>query len=161
MEYMNLYELSGAYKEIQELIEDGKEGLEDTLEALEGALEDKAIGYAKVMKNLEAQASAIKEEEKRLRERRKSIENNIKRMKESLQGAMEYNNIKRIKTDLFTFNIQKNVPSLKVNENALIPAEYFEKQDPKLNRKALTDAIKNGLTIDGVELIQSEGLRIR
>src|SRR5699024_12069648 len=96
---MNLYELSDNYQQIQAMIEDGEEGLEDTLESLEDAIEDKAIGYAKVMRNLEGQANAIKEEEKRLSERRKALENNIKRMKESLQDAMLLNGKRKIKTD--------------------------------------------------------------
>lgn len=104
---MNLYELSTAYQQIQTMIEDGQEGLEDTLESLNDAIEDKAVGYAKVMKNLEAQANAIKDEEKRLAERRKSLENNIKRLKDSLEAAMISSDMKRIKTELFSFNIQK------------------------------------------------------
>src|SRR5690625_3270323 len=100
---MNLYELSNAYHKIQMMIEDGREGLEDTLEALNDAIEDKAVGYAKVMKNLEAQAKAIKEEERRLSTKRRTIENNIQRLKDNLQNAMLANNITRIKTDLFNF----------------------------------------------------------
>jgi septation ring formation regulator EzrA len=70
---MNLYALSANYQLIQMMIEDGQEGLSDTLESLNDAIEDKAVGYAKVMKNLEAQAKAIKDEESRLADRRKVI----------------------------------------------------------------------------------------
>src|SRR5699024_5075973 len=105
---VNLYELSDNYRKIQSMIEDGQEGLEDTLESLDDAIEDKAIGYAKVMRNLEGQANAIKEEEKRLSERRKALENNVKRMKESLQDAMLLNGKRKIKTDLFSFKDRKS-----------------------------------------------------
>lgn len=57
---MNLYELTGAYQQIQAMIEDGQAGLEDTLAALNDAIENKADGYARVIRNLEAQAKAIK-----------------------------------------------------------------------------------------------------
>ena len=60
---MNLYELSSAYQQIQTMIEDGQEGLADTLESLNDAIEDKAVGYAKVIKNVEGQAKATKAEE--------------------------------------------------------------------------------------------------
>src|SRR5699024_2002331 len=101
---MNLYELSESYMQIQTMIEEGVEGLEETLESLNDAIEDKAVGYAKVMKNLEGQVKAIRDEEKRLSEKRRSLENNIKRLKESLQDSMLFNNKKSIKTDLFNFN---------------------------------------------------------
>lgn len=157
---MNIYELSQSYQQIMEMIEDGQEGLEDTLESLNDAIEDKAVGYAKVMRNLEAQATAIKEEEKRLSERRKSLENNVKRMKESLQETMIHNDKKKIKTDLFTFNIQKNPPSLNIENEELIPKRFYEEQLPKLNRKELLKELKE-TDIPGVAIKQGESLRIR
>lgn len=157
---MNIYELTQSYQQIMEMIEEGQEGLEDTLESLNDAIEDKAVGYAKVMRNLEAQASAIKEEEKRLSDRRKSLENNVKRMKESLQENMVHNDMKKIKTDLFTFNIQKNPPSLNIENEELIPKRFYEEQLPKLNRKELLKELKES-DIPGVEIKQGESLRIR
>ncbi|MED3623235.1 siphovirus Gp157 family protein [Neobacillus thermocopriae] len=158
---MNLYELSSAYQQIQVLIEDGQDGLEDTLAALNDAIEIKADGYAKVMKNLEAQAKAIKAEEERLAERRKSLENNIKKLKESLKQAMLNAGMKRIKTELFSFTIQKNPPSVEVLNEKAIPVNYFVPQDPKLDKKSILADLKNGIEVPGVELKQSEGLRIR
>lgn len=158
---MNLYELSAAYQQIQTMIEDGQEGLADTLESLNDAIEDKAVGYAKVMKNLEAQAKAIKDEEARLADRRKSIENNVRRLRESLEQAMNDVGMKRIKTELFSFNIQKNPPSIEVLNDSVIPKGYFIEQEPKLDRKAILQDLKDGKEIAGVEIKQSEGLRIR
>jgi|SRR5690625_498413 len=157
---MNLYELSAAYQEIQAMIEDGQDGLEDTLESLNDAIEDKAVGYAKVIRNLEAQSNAIRGEEKRLAERRKSLDNNIKRMKMSLEETMIHNDKKRIKTDLFTFNIQKNPPSIKVIDEDLIPKRFYVEQQPKLDRRSLINELKEN-EMPGVELTQGEGLRIR
>ena len=157
---MNLYELSDSYQQIQAMIEDGEEGLEDTLESLEDAIEDKAIGYAKVMRNLEGQANAIKEEEKRLSERRKALENNVKRMKESLQDAMLLNGKRKIKTDLFSFNIQNNPPGVRIVNEELIPKRFYVEQEPKLDKKSLLKEMKES-EIPGVEINQGESLRIR
>jgi DNA repair exonuclease SbcCD ATPase subunit len=158
---MNLYELSSAYQQIQSMIEDGQDGLSDTLESLNDAIEDKAVGYAKVMKNLEAQAKAIKDEEDRLADRRRSLESNVKRLKESLEQAMIDVNMKKIKTELFSFNIQKNPPSVDVLNESAIPNNYFIPQDPKLDKKAILADLKNGVEIPGATMKQSEGLRIR
>ncbi len=157
---MNLYELTESYQQIQTLIEEGAEGLEDTLQSLDDAIEEKAVGYAKVMKNIEGQVVAIKTEEKRLAEKRRSLENNIKRLKESLQDAMLLNDKKRIETELFNFNIQKNPPSIRVIDEEMIPKSYYVEQSPKLDRRALISELKES-DIPGVELTQGESLRIR
>jgi uncharacterized protein YukE len=158
---MNIYELSSAYQQIQMMIEDGQEGLTDTLESLNDAIEDKAVNYAKVMKNLEAQAKAIKDEEERLADRRRSLESNVKRLKESLQQSMIDVDMKKIKTELFSFNIQKNPPSVDVLNESLIPMEYFIPVEPKLDKKAILADLKNGVEVQGVEIKQGESLRIR
>lgn len=157
---MNLYELTYSYQQIQRMIEDGNDGLEDTLESLNDAIEDKAVGYAKVIKNIEGQASAIKDEEKRLADRRKALENNVKRMKESLEDAMRFNDMKRIKTDLFSFNIQKNPPSARITDEELLPKRFYVKQEPKLDKRSLVEELREN-DIPGAELSQGESLRIR
>lgn len=142
------------------MIEHGHDDLEDTLEALEDAIEDKAENYAKVIRNIESQVSAIKDEEKRLSERRRSLENNITRLKETLQETMIYNDKRKIKTDLFSFNVQKNPPSIKVTDESIVPKRFYVEQAPRLDRKALTKELKES-EIPGVELYQGESLRIR
>lgn len=158
---MNLYELSTAYQQIQAMIEDGIDGLEDTLEALNDAIEVKAENYAKIIRNLEGQALALKSEEERLANRRKNIENNIKRLKDNLQQSMINTGIKKIKTDLFSFNIQKNPPSVEVINIKEIPENYLIPQEPKVDKKSILADFKNGVAVPGVEVKQTEGLRIR
>ena len=157
---MNLYELSASYQQIQQMIEDGAEDLEDTLESLDDAIEEKAVGYAKVIKNIEAQSKAIKDEEKRLSERRKALDNKVKYMKESLEDAMRLNDKKRIKTDLFSFNIQKNPPSVRITNEELLPKRFYVEQEPKLDNISLIKELKEN-EIPGAELAQGESLRIR
>ena len=157
---MNLYELSTNYLQIQEMIMEGAEGLEDTLESLNDAIEEKAVGYAKVIKNIEGQVLAIKEEEKRLAERRRSLESNIKRLKENLELSMLDTGKKKIKTNLFTFNIQKNPPSVKILDEEAIPDDYLVEQKPKIDRKAILNDLKNGVEVEGAEIKQGESLRI-
>jgi antitoxin component of RelBE/YafQ-DinJ toxin-antitoxin module len=48
-----------------------------------------------------------------------------------------------------------------VLDESLIPVDYFLTQDPVLSRKNLLEALKEGVNIPGVELKQSESLRIR
>ena len=156
-----LYELKTDYLEIQQLIEDGAEGLEDTLESLEAAIEDKLEGIGKVCRNLDGEVAALKAEEKRLADKRKSIENNMKRLKQYAQDTMLDSDMKKVKTPLFTFNIQKNAPSVSVIDDALIPKHYYVPVDPRLDKKGILERLKAGESIPGVELQQTESIRIK
>lgn len=104
---MNLYELTNAYLNIQELIE-SDEDYESVLDTIDDAIEIKADGYARVIRNMEAQAAAFKEEEKRLALKRKHCEAAISRLKQNLFESMKSTGKTKFKTDLFTFSIQKN-----------------------------------------------------
>lgn len=164
---MTLYELTDEYRTLLELAEDPEvdpETLADTFEALGGEIEYKADGYARVMKQLEADAAALKAEEKRLCVRRTVCENNIKRMKQALQSAMEATGKTKFKTELFSFGIQKNPARLVIDREDTnhAPAEYIVIQAPTWNKEALKAALKAGKDVDGIaHLEQTESLRIR
>lgn len=92
--------------------------------------------------------------------KRKSAENKVKWLKQNLQASMELQGRKKVKTDLFSFNIQKNAPSLEItNENNIDDSYYVIER--KLNKRELLSDIKEGLIVDGVELKQTESLRIK
>lgn len=105
-----LYELTRDYQALLEMMEDTEDAqiVIDTLEGVEGEIEIKADGYAKVMRQLEGEVDMLKAEIDRLTGRKKTIENNIQRMKDSLQAAMVATGKKKFKTDLFSFSVQKN-----------------------------------------------------
>lgn len=158
---MNLYTLSANYQQILSLIEDGQEGLEDTLEAVEGAIEDKLENIGKLIKTIDAESAGLKAEETRLADRRKSLEANTKRLKLYAEQSMLDAGIKKSKGQLFTFSIQKNPAALEVSNDSIIPKEFFTISEPVLNNAALKEALKNGQVIDGAYLVQKESLRIK
>ncbi len=160
---MRLYELTNNWNELQMMIEDGVDpsALADTLQAIEESIQDKVQNTALVIRNLEADVDAIKAEEKRLAERRKAIENNCKGLKDYLYQQMTATDLKRIKGTIVTVGIQKNPASLDIAEDANIPVDYYEQQAPKLKKKELLVAVKNGLEVEGVAIKQSESVRIR
>ena len=87
-----LYELTSDYEALLTMAEDpdiDEQAFLDTLEGIDGAIEDKADNYARVIRTLEADAAACDAEAKRLRNKKQTIENNIKRMKSALQYSMQ------------------------------------------------------------------------
>ena len=161
---MTLYELTDDYRNLLEMAQnpdiDGQ-AIKDTLEAIQGDIEEKADGYAKVIKELSADTDKITAEIKRLTDRKNTIQNNIAYMKQSLTSAMTVTGNTKFRTDLFSFNIQKNPPALVVDDENAIPQEYLIPQEPKVDKKAIIDFLKGGNEVPYAHIEQSEGVRIR
>ena len=107
---MNLYELTADYLKLQSMLEDpdvDQQAVTDTLEAMDYAIEEKADGYVRVIKNMEGSVNAIKLEIDRLTEKKRHLEDSIKRLKTNLQESMIAMDKRKVKTDLFQISIQK------------------------------------------------------
>ena len=161
---MTLYELTDDYRNLLEMAQnpdiDGQ-AIKDIREAIQGDIEEKADGYAKVIKELSADTDKITAEIKRLTDRKNTIQNNIAYMKQSLTSAMTVTGNTKFRTDLFSFNIQKNPPALVVDDEKAIPQEYLIPQEPKVDKKAIIDFLKGGNDVPYAHIEQSEGVRIR
>lgn len=161
-----IYELTDDFLRLLEMAEDPEtdpQAFADTLEGLEYEIEVKAENYAKVIKQLDSDASGIDAEIKRLQAKKSAIANSQDRMKKTLEGAMIATGKVKFKTDLFSFNIQKNPPSVELDEEhlELIPIEYLIPQDPKPDKKRMLAELKEGKELGFARLKQTESLRIR
>lgn len=157
-----LYELTGQYLALMEIAEEADPDiLRDTLEALDGEIEEKADNCAKVIKNLEGKEDALDKEIARLQDRKRSVNNSIKSIKGNLERAMITTGKKKFKTDLFSFGIQKNPPTVQVMDEAAVPEQFWKQQDPVLDKKALMAFIKENGPTEYAQLTQGESLRIR
>ncbi|SDI14384.1 virus Gp157 [Alteribacillus persepolensis] len=160
---MKLYELTSSYAQVLDMIEEGadREAMQDTLDSIEDAIEEKVDRMGMVLKTLEANQKALKEEEKRLADRRKHYESESRHLKQYLQHQLESIGKKKVKGTIFTAGIQKNPPSVDVINEDILPKEFFIEQEPKLDKKKLLAYLKEGNEIKGAEIMQSEGVRIR
>ena len=157
---MNLYELSVAFQEVQNMELD-PEVMKDTLDSIEDAIENKAENIAKLVRNLESDVSAYKEEEDRLKTKRQAMENKVKWLKTYLEDNMKLSGKTKFKSGMFNFSIQKNPVSVNITDENILPEDYLIPQPPKVDKTSLKEALKNGIEVPGAELKQTEGLRIR
>jgi len=162
----SLYELTGDYRQVWDMVNDESVDLaviEDTLQSIKGAIEDKAVNIVNFIRSLEGDVSIIKAEEKRLAERRKALENRVINIKEYIQGQMEFANLDKIKTPTITIAIQKNPPAVNIEDEAKIPAAFItivpEQHIP--DKKRIAEALKGGAEVPGATLTQGKSLRIR
>ena len=157
---MNLYELSLAFQEVQNMDLD-PEVMKDTLDSIEDAIENKAENIAKLIRNLESDVSAYKEEEDRLKTKRQATENKVKWLKTYLEDNMKLTGKTKFKSGMFNFSIQKNPASVNITDERIIPEEFLIQQPPKVDKTSLKEILKRGIEVPGAELKQTEGLRIR
>lgn len=138
-----MYELTGDYMAVLELATNpdiDPQAITDTLEAINAEIEIKAENTAKVLRELEGMAATLKVEEQRLAARRKSIENNMDRIKTGLYEAMKTTGKTKFKTPLFSFAIAKNggkIPVVVDVDTADLPDEFVivsEKPDTEAIR---------------------------
>lgn len=164
---MNLYELTSNYLTLQQMLEDPEadaQMIADTMEALDGDIEEKADNYAKVIKNMEATIIAIKSEQERLTNKKNLLEMSIKTLKKNLEASMIATGKRKFKTDLFSFSIQKNGGKapviLDVADTSELPDELVRiKEEPDM------EAIRNMLDQGECKYAhygeRGEGLRIK
>lgn len=163
---MKLYELTGEYIQLMQMLEDAS--VEDeaeiaaAMEAVAGDIEDKADAYARMMKNLLGDIDALDVEEKRLKARRTALENRVDRLKSAIQNAMELTGAKKLKTSIGNWSIQKNPLSVSSVDVEKVPARFLIEQPPKVDRRAILEEFKQtGELFDGVTITQSESVRFR
>lgn len=133
----SLYELTEEYSAVLEMLYDpevDEQTVLDTLEAISGEIEDKADNYAKLIKELSADAEKLKTEEDRLNARRRSLEAKADKLKKNLQANLEFIGKTKFKTALFSFSVSPNggLQPLMITANLdEIPGKYLIPQDPK------------------------------
>ena len=156
-----LYEISNEILEVFVRDFEDYEEFENALNLVEMEFKDKADNIAKLRQEMRRQSESIQSEIERLQSKKRAVENNEVRLMRYLEDEMERSNMIKFKTDLFSFNIQNNPPSLSISSDADIPEDYISYEKKIDKRGLLRDIKQSGLYVKGVELTQSRGLRIR
>ena len=160
-----LYELTEMYQNIWELVADDETDL-DTLEIALSQIEDnielKAESMAKLVRGIDGDVAALKEEETRLAKRRKALENKQTNIKLFLENQLKQMGLDKVETPLFKVSIQNNPPSVNILDEDLIPEQYKKTvTTTSLVKNDILKALKEGQVIEGAELKQGKSLRIR
>ena len=156
-----LYDLTQQAMMLQEMLELGdidEETLKDTLDSLE--IDTKVENVCKVIRNLEAQAKACKEEEDRISAKRKTAENGVKRLKDLLLFHLSATNQQKVQAGLFKVS-KGTSKSVLITDEDKIPVEYRIAQPDKIDKKSIADVLKNGMEVDGAELLINSYVTIR
>ncbi len=153
---MNLFEIN---KEIMDCVDTDTGELldEEKFNALQLSLEDKLEGLGCWIKNLEAEAVALKAEEEAFKDRRQHIERKIADKKKYLTNFL---NGQKFESPKVKISFTRSSP-LEIAKGTVIPKEYMRYKDPEVDKVKLKKAVKEGLQLEGVQIVERLNLQIK
>lgn len=162
----SLYALQSDYAWLLSLLYDDEvdeQTIIDTLDSIEGAIDEKAENYAKIIKDIERSIENVSEEIKRMQERQRVMKNRQEWLKNNLFTAMKEVGKTKIKGDIFTISISKNggAAPLEVLVSADELPDELRKVKYEADKEALRKLAEQGDTRYAVIKERGESLRIK
>lgn len=151
------------YDEFMSIPDLPQEAVNDTLESIVGDFENKVINVAAFIKNLQAEAEAIKNAEKNMQERRRVIENKAESLENYLMFNLAQCHINEIKSSpMFLIKLKDNPPSVIIENENDIPNQYKNIEViEKIDKMAIKKSLSNGEPVPGARLEQKKSLSIK
>ncbi len=160
---MNLYTLTQEAQYLAVLLETEEltPELEEALIINQDQLQAKAVNYAKVIANYQAESDAIDQEIKRLKAMKDSREKKIEWLKESVKKAMLVSGIEKVESPLFKLAVRRS-ESVEVDLVEALPNAYQNvKNVVTADKVAIKEAIKRGENVTGARLVENFNLQIK
>jgi len=129
---------------------DDDESRHDAVEGETGLLEAIAAVMSEI-DQCEAHIFGLEAKRDEYETRIKLIGDRKNRLKAAIEQAMLRTEMETLRLDVATLSIRKTPPKLIVENEALIPARFWNAGAPKLDRTTLTDALKSE-KIEGASL---------
>ena len=160
-----LYEIDQAILDCVDL-ETGEILDPEKLDALQMERERKLEGVALWVKDLKAEAAAVKEEADKLKAREKSLENKIEGLKTWLLYALNGEKLKTARCNVYQTHNQKVVID---DEKAMVDMlmsspsgeKFLRMKEPEIDKNALKDSLKQGYEFEFAHLEDTESLVIK
>lgn len=162
---MNLYQLTNEFEKAMQAIavdpETGEVSGFEAVDSLDAAFEDKAEAYAVTIKNLAAEAAALKNERDNLKAREDSVKKRMEYMKQHLADSMLAVGKDKISTAKAALSFRKSVQVNIVND-VEVPDDLCKVViDRKPDKTAIGKLLKSGEAVPGAELVENMNLQVK
>ncbi len=168
---MKLYEIGEEYRSFLAAVEAGdipEDAITDTLEALDGAFEDKADNTACVIKELLSEAEAIKAEVDALNERAKTKKAHADKLHRYLFAQMKAMGKAGLESARNKLTIKKTPAACVIEDDAELvkylqerDMDYLVKYEATPKKSEIKKLVQDGTEIPGVSLQTEERLYIK
>lgn len=140
--------------EDEEMLETAIEGETDLKEAISAAVDRMAI--------LNDFQESLETRIKSLQERRDRFEDQAARIKAAIHVAMGQAELRKLELPQATLSVRAVPPKVEIIDESAIPSQFWKPQDPKLDKKAVLEALKAKEPVAGAVLSNGgETLSIR
>lgn len=165
---MKLYEINELLKNCvivdEETAVDGETGEMIDIEAINALAmerEDKIINIARWIKELTAEADAVKAEKMKLAKRQSALENKADSLKDYLERiVLPGENVSDPTTEIKWRKSTVCEADVDVLKSKPEYAKYLTFAEPKPNKTEITAALKKGIEIEGCTLVEKNNMRI-
>lgn len=157
---MTLFDINKAILEFDyEIDEETGEILNaEELDALELARDEKIEGVGLWIKNLQAEAEAVKKEKDAMADRQRRLEKKAESLKNYLAWALQG---EKFSTPRIAMSWRKSesvlIPDEALLDDRFVSIQMIKKPDKKL----IKDTLKAGLEVPGAELVTKQNLQIK
>lgn len=164
MNNLSLYQITSAFPvlmESEEITEDIKEQIKEELHQL---LENKSKNIIGYIRNTDLTIEAMKQEEKRIAEIRKTLERKQENFKTYVKECMIQNEITKVETELGTISLAKSPISVVIINADDVPSEFKNVvTEVKIDKKKIADNFKTtGEVPEGIMIhTDNKSLRIK
>lgn len=138
----------------------------EKLDALQMEREAKLEGVALWIKDLNAEADAVKTEADKLTARKKALDNKVMALKVWLLHALDGEKLKTPRCSVYQTHNQRVVVDdeqklIEFFKNVEEPDTFLKFNDPELRKDAIKKALKDGFVIPGAALETTESVVIK
>ena len=159
---MKLYEIEAVYQALMDRAEENEGDITDFVhefEEIRAEFKDKAENYWRMIKNLTAEADALKAEKQRLEKKQKAKENTVQFLKDRLADSMRFMGEDKVKTAFGSLSFRRS-QSVDIADLDLLPDEFI-KVVKTASKAAISEAIKQGKEVPGAVIKESYSLQVR
>jgi hypothetical protein len=135
--------------------------LETALTINKEQLQSKAVDYCYVIKQLDYDCEQIDNEIARLNKLKKVRANLVDRLKNTVSSAMQLFEVEKIETPLIKLSFRNSESVEITNESQLDACFIVTKTVTTPDKKAIKDAIKNGVLVCGATISYNKNLQIK
>ena len=146
---------------IKDVVEDDAEMIETAIEG-ETSLKEAISAAVDRILELDAHEEAIAVQIATLQVRRERFEHQSDRIKAAVHVAMGQAELRRLELPQATLGVRAVPPKAEIVDESMIPSKFWKPSDPKLDRKAVLEALKAKEDVPGATLSNgSETISIR
>jgi len=161
----SLYNIAERQQNLLEILRSGEvdeDQIETALAEVEQELVAKGADYIAVFQGLDAHIDAVSAEIKRLKDYKKSLEGNQKRMKNTVVEVMHRLGRESISTGRGAFKLKWNPESVEIDDIDKVPSQYLKTTiTTSPDKNSIKAAIKAGDLVPGCHLEKVQRVEVK